>query len=112
MEDPSLVKHDLEIWLSAVTTQNDTILKKAREYINECSSVDAASQPSTTVTSVNKQSNKTSCAKPSRQSRTSSERQRDLLIAKQCREEIEKQNAAALRIAKQQQELELERLQE
>ena len=59
-----------------------------------------------------KQSSKTSCAKPLRQSRTSSERQRDLLIAKQCREKIEKQNAAALRIAKQQQELELERLQE
>ena len=26
-EDPSLVKHDLESWLSEVTTQNDTILK-------------------------------------------------------------------------------------
>ena len=35
---------------------------------------------------------------------------RDLLIAKQRREEIEKQNEAALRIAKQQEELELERL--
>ena len=30
-EDPSLVKHDLETWLSEVTTQNDAILKKARE---------------------------------------------------------------------------------
>ena len=35
-----------------------------------------------------------------------------MLIAKQRREEIEKQNEAALRIAKQQQELELERLQQ
>ena len=48
----------------------------------------------------------------SRQSRTSSQRQRDLLIAKQRREEIEKENEAALRIAKQQEELELERLQQ
>ena len=37
---------------------------------------------------------------------------KDLLIAKQRREEIEKQNEAALRIAKQQQELELEQLQQ
>ena len=35
-----------------------------------------------------------------------------MLIAKQRKVEIEKQNEAALRIAKQQQELELERLQE
>ena len=35
-EDPSLVKHDLETWLSEVTTQNDMILKKAREYIDQC----------------------------------------------------------------------------
>ena len=35
-----------------------------------------------------------------------------MLIAKQRKEEIERQNEAALRIAKQQQELELERLQE
>ena len=111
-EDPSLVKHDLETWLSEVTTQNDMILKRAREYIDQCPSVDRASQPSTTATSKNKQPSKTSSAKTSRQSRTSSQRQRDFLIAKQRREEIEKQNEAALRIAKQQQELELERLQQ
>ena len=110
-EDPSLVKHDLETWLSEVTTQNDTILKKARDYIDECPSVDGASQLSTTATSNNKQPSKTSSAKTSRQSRTSSQRQRDLLIAKQSREEIEEQNEAALRIAIQQQELEIERLQ-
>ena len=40
------------------------------------------------------------------------QQQRDLLIAKQRKEEIEMQNEAALRIAKQQQELKLERLQE
>ena len=41
-----------------------------------------------------------------------SQRQRDLLIAKQRNEVIERQKEAALRIAKQQQKLELERLQE
>ena len=95
-----------------MTTQNDPILKKAREYTNECSSVDGASQLSTTAPSKNKQTSKKSSAKTSRQSRTSSQRHRDLLIAKQRREEIEKQNEAALRIAKQQQEPELERLQQ
>ena len=109
-EDPSLVKDNLETWLSEVTTQNDTILEKAREYIDECPRVDGASQPSTTAPSKNKQPSKTSSAK-TRQSKTSSQRQRDLLIAKQRREEIEKQNEAALRIAKQQ-ELELERFQQ
>ena len=62
-EDPSLVKHDLETWLSEVTTQNDMILKKARENIDQCPSVDRASQPSTTATSKNKQPSKTSSEK-------------------------------------------------
>ena len=62
-EDLSLVKHDLESWLSEVTTQNDTILKKARSYIDECPSVDVASEPSTAATPKNKQPSKTSSAK-------------------------------------------------
>ena len=41
-------------------------------------------------------------------SKTSSQRQRDLVIAQQRRAEIEKQNEAALRLAKQKQQLELE----
>ena len=110
-EDPSLVKQDLETWLNEVTTRNDEILKKARDYIDQCPPVDGASQSSTTVTK-RKQPSKTSASRTSRQSRTSSQRQRDLLIAKQRKEEIERQNEAALRFAKQQQELELERLQE
>ena len=110
-EDPSLVTQDLETWLNEVTTRNDEILKKARDYIDQCPLVDAASQSSTTVTK-SKQPSKPSTSRTSRQSRTSSQRQRDLLNAKQRKVEIEKQNEAALRIAKQQQELELERLQE
>ena len=110
-EDPSLVTQDLETWLNEVTTRNDVILKKARDYIDQCPLVDAATQSSTTVTK-SKQPSKTSTSRTSRQSRTSSQRQRDLLIAKQRKVEIEKQNEAALRIVKQQQELELGRLQE
>ena len=110
-EDPSLVTQDLEAWLNEVTTRNDEILKKARDYIDQGPLVDGASQSSTTVTK-SKQPSRTSASRTSRQSRTSSQRQRDLLIAKQRKEEIERQNGAALRIAKQQQELELERLQE
>ena len=110
-EDPSLVTEDLETWLNEVTTRNDEILKKARDYTDECPLADAASQSSTTVTK-SKQPSKTSTSRTSRQSRTSSQRQRDLLIAKQRKVEIEKQNEAALRNTKQQQELELERLQE
>ena len=55
---------------------------------------------------------KSSKASSSKVSKTSSQRQRDLLIAKHEREEIERQNEAALRLAKQKQELELEQLQE
>ena len=50
-EDPSLVKHDMETWLSEVTTQNFMVLKIAREYIDQCPSVDGASQSSTAATS-------------------------------------------------------------
>ena len=42
-------------------------------------------------------------------SKTSSQRQQDLIIAQQRQEDIEKQNEASLRLAKQKQELELER---
>ena len=41
-------------------------------------------------------------------SKTSSQRQRDLVIAQQRHAEIKKQNEAALRLAKQKQQLELE----
>ena len=110
-EDPSLVTQNLETWSNEVTTRNDEILKKARDYIGQCPLVDAASQSSTTVTK-SKQPSKTSTSRTSRQSKTARQRQRASLMAKQRKEEIERQNKAALRLAKQQQKLELERLQE
>ena len=110
-EEPSLVTQEMETWLNEVTTRNDEILKKARDYIDQCPLVDAAS-PSSTIATKSKQPSKTSASRPSRLSRTSGQRQRDLLFAKQRKEEIERQNEAALRMAKQQQELKLERLEE
>ena len=94
-----------------MTTRNDEVLKKARDNTDQCPLVGGASQSSTTVTK-SKQPSKTSASRASRQSRISSKRQRDFLIAKNRKEETERQNEAALRSAKQQQELELERLQE
>ena len=63
-EDPSLVKQDLETWLNEVTTRNDEISKKARDYIDQCPLVDGASQSSTTATK-SKQPSKTSASRPS-----------------------------------------------
>ena len=73
--------------------------------------VDGEFQSSTNVTK-SKHLSRTSASRTSRQSRTSSQRQRDILIAKQLKEAMGRQNEAALRIAKQQQELEPEFLQE
>ena len=86
-EDPSLVKQNLETWSNEVTTRNDENSKKARDYIDQWPLVDAASQSSTTVTK-SKQPSETSTSRTSRQSRTARQRQRDLLIAKQRKEEI------------------------
>ena len=43
-EDPSLVTQNLETWLNEVTTRNDEILKKARDYIDQCPNVRSSMQ--------------------------------------------------------------------
>ena len=106
--DPASVKADLEKWLNDTTVLNDGILKSAREYIYQCPNVERLSQ-SSAKTSKKVKSSKASSSKVSK---SSSQRQRELLIAQHKREEIERQNEAALRLAKQKQELELEQLQE
>ena len=107
--DPATVTADLEKWLNDTTVQNDAVLRNAREYIDQCPKTDNSSQISVEVSTNRTKSSKASSCKVSK---TSSQRQRDLLIAKHKREEIERQNEAALRLAKQKQELELEQLQE
>ena len=104
--NPNSNSADLEKWLDDTTVENDTVLKKAREYVDQLPASDTVSQLSAKTTTKKSKSDKTSCSKVSK---TSSQRQRDLIIAKQRREEIEKQNEAVLRLAKQKQELEMER---
>ena len=105
-KDPASTTADLEKWLHETTVNNDEILKRARENIDENPQSDKLSQNSRKTTTVRTKSNKASSSKSSK---TSSQRQRDLIIAQQRREEIEKQNEASLRLAKQKQELELEK---
>ena len=105
--DPATVTADLEKWLNVTSIQNDEILR--REYIDQCPRADNSSQTSVKAATVKTKSSKGTSSKISK---TSSQRQRDLLIAKYKREEIERQNEAASRLAKQKQELELEQLQE
>ena len=107
--DPATVTADLEKWLNVTSIQNDGILRSARDYIDQCPKKDNSSQTSVKAATVKTKSSKVSSSKASK---TSSQRQRDLLIAKHKREEVERQNEAALRLAKQKQELELEQLQE
>ena len=96
--NPATVTADLEKWLNDTTVQNDAILRSAREYIDRCPKTDNSSQTSVKAATVKTKSSKASSRKVSK---TSSQRQRDLLIAKHRREEVERQNEAALRRAKQ-----------
>ena len=77
--------------------ENDKILRKAREYIDQCPQSEKSSQTSRQSVTVKTKSSKVSS---SQISKTSSQRQRDLIIARQRREEIEKQSEATLRLAK------------
>ena len=107
--DPALTSADLEKWFHETTVNNDEILKRTREYIDEQPQSEKPSQNSRKTTTVRTKSSKASSSKLPK---TSSQRQRDLIIAqqrRQRREEIEKQNEASLRLVKQKQELELER---
>ena len=109
--EPAKLKGDLAKWASEVTAQNDAILKSAREYVDQC-------PPTTDVNSqCSKPGSSKIRSKPSSKaskvaSKTSSQRHRDLLVAQQRREEIERQNEAALRLTRQKQELELSMLEE
>ena len=104
--DSETVQADLEKCLREVTEQNDEILRKAREYIDSCTGSDVKSRSS--VGTVNKSASKRSST--SGKTKTSSQRQKDLLLATQRREELERQNANAIRLAKQKQEVALKQL--
>ena len=107
--NPESVKPDLEKWLNDVAVRNDETLTKARDYLEKCLQTDNASQTSI-VLSTNK--TKSSKVSSSLRSKTSSQQQKELLLAKQRREEIEKQNEATLRLTQQKQDLEIKRMQQ
>ena len=103
--DSTMTTVYLEKWLGDVTAENDAIMKKARDYIDQCPDQDKVSQISRQTTTVKSKSSK---GTGSKYSKTSTQRQRDLIIAQQRCEEIARQNKATLRLAKQKQQLELE----
>ena len=104
-EDPSALVPSLESYLEAMTTKNDKILTSARNYINSADDkVSEFQEPRASIRS----------RLPSIMtlSKTSSQRKHDYVIAKMKREEIEKQNEAAIRLAKQKKQMEIDELEE
>ena len=104
-ENPSALVPSLESYLEAMTTKNDKILTSARNYINSADDkMSELQEPRAPILS----------RLPSimTSSKTSSQRKHDYIIAKMKREEIEKQNEAAIRLAKQKKQIELDELEE
>ena len=102
-EDPSALVPSLESYLEAMTTKNDKIVTSARNYINSADDkVSELQEPRALILS----------RLPSimTSSKTSSQRKHDYVIAKMKREEIEKQNEAAIRLAKQKKQMEIDEL--
>ena len=99
--DSETIQVDLEKWLNDVTEQNDEVLRKAREYIDSCTGCNVKSHSS--IGPANKSASKRSST--SGKTKMSSQRQKDLLLATHSREELERQKAIAIRLAKQKQEV-------
>ena len=93
-ENPSAFFPSLKSYLEAMTTNNDKILTSARNYINSADDkVSEFQEPRASIRS----RVSSLMASP----KTSSQRKHDYVIAKLKRKEIEKQNEAAIRHAKQ-----------
>ena len=104
-EDPSALVPSLESYLEAMTTKIDKILTSARSYINSADdNVSELQEPRAPILS----------RLPSimTSSKTSSQRKHDYVIAKMKREIEKKQNEAAIRLAKQKKQMELDELEE
>ena len=99
--DSGNIQADLEKWLSEVTVQNDEVLRNAREYIDCCT--ESAVKSHSSIGTVNKSAYKRSSTYG--KTKTSSQRQKDHLLATHRREELERHNAIAIRLAKQKQEV-------
>ena len=104
-EDPSALVPSLESYLEAMTTKNDKILTSARNYINLADDkVSEFQEPRDSIRS--RVSSLIASLK------TSIQRKHDYVIANMKSEEIEKQNEAAFRLAKQKKQMELDELEE
>ena len=104
-EDPSALVLSFESYLEAMTTKNDKILTSARNYINSADDkVNDFQKPRTFIRS--------SDSSLMASSKTSSQRKDDYAITKMKHEEIEKQNEAAICLAKQKKPMELDELEE
>ena len=96
-EDPSALVPSLDSYLEAMTTRNDKILT----YINSAGDkVSDFQEPKASIRS----------RVPSlmASSKTSSQRKHDYIIAKMKREEIEKQNEVAIRLAKRKKQMKID----
>ena len=95
--------------MKEVIEQNDEILRKAREYIDARPAADEKSHSS--VGTVNEKASKRSSI--STKSKTSSQKQKELVLAMQRREELARwKSENALRLAKQRHEFARKRLEE
>ena len=104
-EDSSALVPSLESYLEAMTTKNDNILTSARNYINSADDkVSEFQEPRASIRS--------RLPPIMTSSKTSSQRKHDYVIAKMKREEIEKQYEAAIRLAKQKKQMEIDALEE
>ena len=101
---PKALKSDLESWLNDVTVENDEVLEKAREFI------DGFPKWKRLLSLPLKPLGKPSSLPTSWISKTSGQRQRELLIAKHRRVEIDRQNTSRLRLVQGKQKLDLQRL--
>ena len=97
VDDCASLLNEQQTWLNVLTTTNDKVLKRARQIINSLPATDKTSQSSSKTT------RKIASFRSGNSitSKSSSQRQKELLIAKQCREEFERQHEIALRLAKQ-----------
>ena len=104
-DDPSALVFSLEPYLEAMRTKNDKILTSERNCINSADDkVSEFQEPKATLLS----------RLPSimTSSKTSSQRKHDYVIAKMKREKNEKQNEAAICLAKHKKQMELDELEE
>ena len=123
---PERLATELENYLSTVTSKHDDVLKVTSRYLEaltddgkpaiEVEQAEKISQKTHSVQSKIAKSQKSSEKDFSRKSAsvsmTSSEKKRQLLVARLRREEIEKQNEAEMRLATQRKQQELEELAE